>query len=69
MPSTVKPRNGIAETSSNISPLTTKWNNPRVRHEIGMEIRLTIGLMNALTRPRTNAVRRSETHGSPAPRP
>src|SRR4029077_5548083 len=68
-PFTWKPRPGIADTSSSMSAPITKWNRPRVRQVIGMEMSSMIGLMNALTTPSTRPVRSSEMYLSASPNP
>src|SRR5204863_236280 len=51
-----------------IAPIT-KWKMPSVRQVIGAEMSSMIGLMNALTIPRTRPVRSSEMYLSASPKP
>src|SRR2546430_4153019 len=51
-----------------IAPIT-KWKMPSVRQVIGAETSSMIGLMNALTIPRTRPVRSREMYLSASPKP
>src|SRR5438874_3063323 len=68
-PFTLNPSAGISETTYSISAPITKWKMPSVRQVIGAEMSSMIGLMNALTIPRTRPVRSSETYLSASPNP
>src|SRR5438874_8711553 len=68
-PFTLNPSAGISETTYSMIAPITKWKMPSVRQVIGAEMSSMIGLMNALTIPRTRPVRSSEMYLSASPKP